>query len=181
MTMTVRRSDRRRLPQISKRGRYVRQKSARRRSANTPKHENASLARQQPQKSRVAIRRASLHVGKDEVVVEETVSQDRATSSHLHAQQHLAADSCSSRRIRQSLVPFTYKGEKKGTVDQAVDQEHPAYKRSLFGNLAGLQEEVVVVSRVEAAMLILLVRLEQLKLGAYCRKQSSFAMLQHRG
>lgn len=145
MTMTVKRRGRRKPLQILKRGRFVRRRNVQRRSVNTLKHENASLARQLLQRILAATRRASLYVEKDEDGVGGTVNPGQVTNNRLREQQHQVGGSCSSRRIHRSQDLYTYNGKRMAAVDQEVGQAHLICKRSPFGNLAGQQEEVDVV------------------------------------
>jgi hypothetical protein len=132
----------------------VPRKSARRRSASTPKHESASLARQQPRESREVTRQVNLPEGRVKAAVEETANQDRAMSSHLHGRQHLVDASCSMRPIRPSPGQSMYKEGKRVAAAQAVAQARLASKKSLFENLKGLQEVGVEDSRAEAIMVL---------------------------
>ena len=117
-----------------------------------PKHESASLARQQPPASRAVTRRISPLEGRVKGVADETANRDQATSSHLHERQRRVDANCSMHHIRQSLDLSTYRGERMAEVDLGVDQAHPICKRSLYENLEGQHEAVVVDLRAEDLM-----------------------------
>jgi hypothetical protein len=150
MMRIVKKSGRRKLQQTLRKERFVPPKSAQRRSASTPKHESASLARQQRQASRAVTRRTSPPEERAKVEVEETASRDRVTSNHLHERQHRVDANCSMHHIHRSLGQSMCRGEKKAAAAQGVDRRRRICRRSLSANHGGLREVEARASRAEA-------------------------------
>ena len=167
MTMTAKKSVKRKQQQTLRRGRFARRKSAQRRSASTPKHENAFSAHQQPPASRAAIRRTSPQEGKAKVVVVETASRDRVTRAHLHERQLRVDANCSMHHIRRSPGQCMCRGEKKAAVAQGVDQARRICKRSPSANLEGLRGVEAGVLQAGAHTVLKLAHHELSKAGWY--------------
>src|SRR5690242_21108959 len=137
MTMIAKKKGARKQQQTSRREKHAQRGSAPRRSANTPKRENVSLARQPRQRNRAATRQANPHGGKGEVAVGERVSRVQAMSSHQHEQQHPVGGSCTNLHTPLSQGHYTFNEKKMVVVVPAVAPVHQAYKRSPFASLEG--------------------------------------------
>lgn len=155
--MTAKRSAARRPQQTLRNGNFAQRKSAQKKSASTPKHESASLARQPPRGSREATHQVSPAGGRAKAEVDEKTNRDRVMNSHRHEQQRLVVANYLMHHIRPNLDRSTYREERMEAAGLAAGLARPACKKNPYGNLVGPQEVEVEALQAGAIMALWLV------------------------